>query len=284
MAEDLPQDPRYKTAMQRLEDARRRSKSGSEYWFAREIREIFGYETWAFFIPVISRAELSFEKSGNNASHHIVPTQRMMVVGKGARREGDDFFLSRAACYLIAMNGDSSKPEIAASQAYFATQTREWEVAQKALQDEKRLEIREKVKTSFKAVSGAAKSAGVKNSSQAIFHDARNVGLYGMTVKEVKARKGIGAKENAFDRMGALELSAHDFQMNLAAETIEKENVRGEFNAIRKNREVAHKVRQTMLDSGSRPPEELPAAEPIKEVVKRVKTAAKKKIMLPSES
>ena len=75
--------------------------------------------------------------------------------------------------------------------------------------------------------------------------------------------------------MGALELSANDFQMNLAAETIKDESVKGESRAIAKNKEIAMRVRQTMIDSGSAPPERLPIAEPIKQVERRLKAQAK---------
>lgn len=275
MENELPMRPEYSSAMARLESARRTAANGVEYWFAREVQSIFGYESWAKFTPVIDRTSISMKANSVEPSHHIVRTDKMVGLGSGAQRRTDDFFLSRAACYLIAMNGDPSKPQIAAAQAYFAVSTRTKEVSDSVEQDEKRLALREKVKGSFKAVSGVAKSAGVANQKQAIFHDARYQGLYGMSVTDVKASKGLSAKENLFDRMGALELSANDFQMNLAAETIKSEGVRGEANAIRKNREVAQKVRNTMIDSGSRPPESLPADEPIKDVEKRVKANRK---------
>ena len=83
--------------------------------------------------------------------------------------------------------------------------------------------------------------------------------------------KGIRQADNTFDYMGALELSANDFQMNLAAETIQKEEILGESNTIRKNRDISSNIRQTMIESGSRPPEKLPAAEPIKNVAKRLR-------------
>ena len=276
MASDLPQEIAFQSTMERLESLRRVSSGGSEYWFARQIKSLLGYTEWRNFLGVIDRARSSMEASGVQPSHHIVATNRMMEVGKGGRRIDGDFFLSRAACYLMAMNGDPSKPEIAAAQAYFAVQTRARELEKLTTEDVRRLNMREKVKKSVKAVSGVAKTAGVANTSQPRFHDARYQGLYGMSARDVKAQKGIAPKENPFDRMGALELSANDFQMNLAAETIEKEGTRGEANAVRKNREVAQKVRQTMIDSGARPPEKLPAAEPIGRVVKRLKSQTKR--------
>lgn len=263
--------PEFRTTMQRLEAARRTAQDGSEYWLAREVHAIFGYETWAGFTPVVERAVASMRANSIEQSHHVVQTDKMVEVGSGAMRRTTDYFLSRAACYLIAMNGDPSKVQIAAAQAYFAVATRAKEVEDSLTQDEKRLELREKVTSSFKAVRNVATRAGVTNQRQAVFHDARYLGLYGMTAQEVKSRKGVPQKEVLFDRMGALELSANEFQMNLAAETISSEKIKGEAAAIRKNKEVAARVRNTMREAGSRLPEDLPADEPIKNVQKRVK-------------
>ena len=275
MAFDLPESPKYRSTMDALEKLRRVSGRGSEYWYARDIQRVLGYTEWRNFQSVIDRARASMQANGISPSHHVVETSRMMAIGNDGRRENRDFFLSRAACYLIAMNGDPTKHEIAAAQAYFAVQTREREIDSAETEDEKRLDLREKIKTSFKKVSRVASKAGVKNRKQSIFHDARYQGLYKMSGRDVKNFKGIRQDANTFDYMGALELSANDFQMNLAAETIQEEEVRGESNAIRKNREIASKVRETMIESGSRPPEELPAAEPIKNVAKRMRKQKK---------
>lgn len=280
MTTDLEESPRYHHTMGRLEDAKRTSGEGPDYWLAREISTILGYPNWREFEAVIERARASFENNEINPSHQIVLTHKMMGVGKGGKIQGIDYFLSRPACYLIAMNGHPGKPEIAAAQAYFAVQTRLREVEEQKSDDEKRLELREKVAKSFKAVSGVAKDAGVRNQMQAIFHDARYQGLYEMSSREVKASKGLEAKDNLFDRAGPLELSANEFQMNLAAEAIEKEGVRGERQAINKNREIAADVRKVILDSGAAPPENLALAEPIVEVKKRVR--AQKKLEEPT--
>jgi DNA-damage-inducible protein D len=264
--------------MEKLDKVRRRHKNGSDYWMAREVAPILGYPIWANFMPVIERAQKAFVNTGLNPSHHFVQTGKLMEVGKGGMREGDDYFLSRAAAYLIAMNGEPSKTEIAAAQAYFAIQTRRMELEDKKSDDEKRLELRGKVARSFKNVSGVAKAAGVRNTMQALFHDARYVGLYGMRSAEVKRKKGLTEKDNLFDFAGPLELSANDFQMNLAVDVLTRENVTGEQKAIRVNEGVAKRVRSAMRDSGSTMPENLPLEEPIGVVKKRIGAAAKKKL------
>lgn len=268
---ELPLKREYQHVMERLEALRRVSRKGSEYWLAREIQSVLGYADWRNFQNVIEKARSSMEANAVPASHHIVEFDELMGPGKGGRPQEGNYFLSRAACYLMAMNGDPSKVQIAAAQAYFAVQTRAREIESSRSEDQKRLQLREKVKVSFRTVSGVAREAGVGNPKQPIFHDARYKGLYGMSAKAVKAKKGLAQKDNPFDYMGALELSANDFQMNLAAETLQKEGVAGEWRAIQKNKEVARKVRRTMIESGSRPPEELPVAESIKSVAKRLK-------------
>lgn len=270
----LPEHPSYVSTMSRLAQLRQTSDSGVEFWRARDLMAVLGYDTWRSFEGVIERARASLTNNGADPSHHIAETGKMMGVGKEAQRRVRDFFLSRVACYLIAMNGDPGKPEVAAAQAYFVVRTRLHEIAAETSEDEKRLELRQKVSTSFKVVSGVAKQAGVTNSKQAVFHGARYQGLYEMSASDLKRRRGLKENDNPFDFMGALELSANDFQMNLAAHTIEKEKIRGERQAIDKNKEVARRVRRTMVASGSQPPETLPAAEPIKEVAKRVKSKA----------
>jgi len=276
MKENLPDDLRFKTTMEKLEAAKRGFSNGQEYWFAREIQPILGYSDWGNFEATMTRAANAMRNNDIEPSHHIADTTNMMALGKNAHRQVKDMFLTRAACYLTAINGDSTKPEIAAAQAYFASQTRAKEVADQESTDRERLEKRGKVTQSFKTVSGVAQKAGLPGSKQPIFHDARYLGLYGKSRKSVMNEKGLTPKENPFDRMGALELSANDFQMNLAAETIQKDRIRGASAVIKKNREVAERVRKTMLDSGATAPERLPAAEPIKEVKKRVKKSTKK--------
>ncbi len=280
---ELSETPEYRNTMAQLEAAKRIAENGAEYWLAREIHELLGYHVWDKFEPVLDRARESLRSNGIEPSHHIAQTSKMMGIGRGGTREGVDFFLSRPACSLIAMNGDPTKPEIAACQAYFVVQTRRMEIEDQLADDERRLDLRDRVAKSFRAVSGVASAAGVRSQMQGIFHDARYQGLYGSGARDVKARKGLGPKDNLFDYAGAFELSANEFQMNLAADVIDREGIRGEQAAIRKNKELATDVRQLMKRRGATMPEDLVAlVEPIVEVKKRVRQ--QKKLSGPSAS
>jgi DNA-damage-inducible protein D len=275
---ELANTPQFRATMDRLESVKHTAPNGKDLWNAREINAILGYPTWREFEEVIERAKRACSGTGVDPQKHFVPTHKMVEVGSGARREVDDYFLSRAACYLVAMNGDPGKPEVAAAQAYFTVQTRRMELAdEKAKQManyEKRLELREKVSRSVRRVSGVAKDAGVKR--HALFHDARYRGLYGgLGGRDIKRRKGLPEKENPFDHFGALELSAHEFQMNLAADVIAKEAIKTEEGAIQRNRGVGEQVRDTIKRSGGTMPENLPLEEPIHDVKKLVRSQAK---------
>ncbi|MLS24175.1 DNA damage-inducible protein D, partial [Salmonella enterica subsp. enterica] len=240
MAGEIEIAPEFKHTIDRLEALKRTASSGVEYWMARDIQAALGYITWEGFDQTVDRAKASLKTGGVDPSHHIRRTSKMMGVGKGASREIADYFLSRAACRLIAMNGDPSKAEIAAAQAYFVVQTHRMEQQDVFSEDQKRIEEREKVTNSFKAVSSAAKEAGVQGPKQGLFHNARYEGLYGMTSTQYREKKGVGA-DNPFDRMGLLELSANDFQMNLAAEKLVKDKIRGEAAAINTNKAIAQR-------------------------------------------
>lgn len=96
-----------------------------------------------------------------------------------------------------------------------------------------------------------------------------------MSAKDVKRKKGLKPNDNLFDLAGPLELSANEFQMNMAADVIKKEGVHGECNAINKNKKIAQDVRSLMLKSGVTTPEKLPLEEPIKNVKKRLEKQRK---------
>ncbi|MBF0612262.1 MAG: hypothetical protein HQL55_14160 [Magnetococcales bacterium] len=155
-----------------FEELKRFNQYGAEYWSARDLQLLLGYSQWRRFEQAIERAVTSCRESGNNPDHHFAGVGKMVELGSGSIREVPDFHLSRFACYLIAQNGDPRKPEIAEAQKYFAVQTRRQELSDHLLADQERLELRHQASEEFKALSNAARQAGVQSRMFGIFHDA----------------------------------------------------------------------------------------------------------------
>jgi hypothetical protein len=105
-----------------FDSIRRISEDGAEFWLARDLMPILGYARWDRVPDVIDRAKTSCGNAGNSVTEHFTELTR-----KTKGRPQDDFWLSRYGCYLVAMNGDPRKSEIAAAQSYFAVKTREAE-------------------------------------------------------------------------------------------------------------------------------------------------------------
>src|SRR3989337_902845 len=158
-----------------FEDLKKVKEYGAEYWSWREIQPLLGYTQWRRFEDAIKRALTSCKQSGNTPENHLADAGKMVETGSGSSREIPDYHLSRFACYLIAQNGDPRKPEIANAQKYFAIQTRRQELSDLAAADLERIELRRQTSEEFKALSGAARQAGVQSRMFGVFQDRKSV-------------------------------------------------------------------------------------------------------------
>lgn len=260
-----------------FEDLKHLNAHGAEYWEARELQPMLGYSQWRRFEDAIKRAMISCEKSGNESANHFAGAGKMVELGSGSQREVPDYQLSRFACYLIAQNGDPRKPEIANAQKYFAVQTRRQELSEAQAADLERLELRKHTFEEFKALSGAAREAGVQSKMFGVFHDAGYKGLYGGLGNEaLKTHKRIPAKENLMDRMGTTELAANQFRMTQTRDKLARERVKNQQEAIQTHEQVGKEVRVAIQRIGGTMPENLPPAEHIKQVERRLKSSPAK--------
>ena len=260
-----------------FEDLKQVNEHGAEFWSARALQSMLGYSQWRRFEQAIERAITSSMESGNPPEHHFAGAGKPITGGKGAVQIVDDYQLSRFACYLIAQNGDPRKPEIAQAQQYFAIQTRRQELSDQLTADKERLELRKQTSEEFKALSGAAQDAGVQSKMFGVFHDAGYKGLYGGLGREsIKQRKSIPEKDNLLDRMNATELAANQFRLTQTRDKLAQDGVRNQSHAIQTHENVGKEVRDAIKRIGGTWPENIPPAEHIKEVEKRVKTATPK--------
>ena len=136
-------------------------EDGVEYWLARDLMEPMGYTRWENFAEVVKRATVSCETNKTPVDSHFRDTTKMVTAGVAARAV-KDYKLTRYACYLIAQNGDSNKPEIALAQAYFAVQTRRQELIEQRFAEIQRLQARHSLSDSEKQLSGIAFKRGVE--------------------------------------------------------------------------------------------------------------------------
>lgn len=240
---------------------------GQEYWLARELQNVLDYKLWQKFHNIIVKAQEACKSSGNAVSEHFIQVDKMVTLGNGAEREVIDYQLSRYACYLIAMNGDSRKKAIALAQTYFAVKTRQQELTeeeyQRLTEDQKRLITRRQVEKSNRSLFEAAHNAGVETQQEyAIFTNRGYQGLYGgLTARDIHNRKGLKKSQQILDHMGGTELAANLFRITQTDEKLRRENIQGKENANSTHYQVGRKVRQTIKELGGTLPENLPTPD-----------------------
>ena len=258
---------------------------GNEYWLARQLARVLEYSEYRHFLPVIERARIACQTSGQRVADHFEDVLAMVEIGSGAQREVEDVRLSRYACYLVVQNGDPSKPVIANGQTYFALQTRRQELADGAQfaqlsEDDKRLAIRNELATHNRQLAAAAKQAGVETPlDYAVFQDHGYKGLYGgLGNKDIHARKGLKKSQKILDHMGSTELAANLFRATQTEEKLRRDKTSGKTQANQTHFEVGRKVRQTIAELGGTMPEQLPAPD---SSIQQLESARKKRLRKP---
>lgn len=247
-----------------------------EFWYARELQKVLEYTEWRNFLKIVEKAKSACEASKNNVLDHFVDVNKIVHLGV-ADREIQDIVLSRYACYLIVMNGDSRKEIIALGQTYFAVKTRQQELQEDysiLTEEQRRITIRNELISHNKSLAEAAQQTGITTPRDyAIFQNKGYQGLYGgLGAKEIHKRKNLKKSEKILDHMGSTELAANLFRATQTDEKIRRENITGKDEANKTHYEVGKKVRKTIEELGGTMPEDLPTPDKsIKQIEKEQK-------------
>lgn len=237
------------------------TSNGVTHWSEEVLREALGYQSSEGFQKAALRAKQACLTLGIHTEDHFI------------RQPDGTFVFTRFGCFLIAINGDPRKPEVAAAQAYFAAIAETFQDRIANAEGIDRVLIREEISDGQKSLASTAKRHGV--TSYAFFQNAGYLGMYNMTLARLSKHKGVKKGEFLIDRMGKEEMAAHLFRITQTDAKIKNENIRGQKNLESAAAHVGRTVRKTMNDVSGATPESLPLAENIKEVRKALKGAGK---------
>ena len=253
----------------------RETEDNIEFWYARELMTLLGYERWENFDNAVSRAIESCNVSGVMVSDHFREVTKMVQLGSGACRNIKDFMLTRYACYLIAQNGDPKKEEIAFAQSYFAVKTRQQEIIEERLELIHRLQLRDQLKESEKRLSQNIYERGVDEKGFGRIRSKGDMALFGgRTTAMMKEKYNVKSGALA-DHLPPITIAAKNLATEMTNLNVEEKDLQGEKpitdEHVQNNRSVRDMLKQRGIT-----PENLPPSEDLKKLERKVKSDEKK--------
>jgi DNA-damage-inducible protein D len=242
-----------------------------EFWYARELQPLLGYSRWENFELVIKKAMISCENAGGNVNDHFRGVTKMIKLAKNAERGIKEYVLTRYACYLIAQNGDVRKDEIAFAQSYFAVQTRKQELIEDRIKLLERLNAREKLRESEKRLSQNIYERGVDDAGFGRIRSKGDQALFGgFTTKDMKERLRVKENRPLADFLPTLTIAAKNLATEMTNYNVEQKELYGEAPITDEHVQNNSSVREMLGQRGIKP-EDLPPAEDLKKLERRVK-------------
>ncbi len=235
-------------------------QNGIIYWLATEFMNMLGYTDLKTFQRVIDRTTRALISLGINQYENIIP-----LIEDGSVY---DYKLTRFACYLAAMNADPKKLQVAQAQAYFAAQTRKFEVYVQNNSDMERLLFRDELAEGHKSLQSSAQQAGVEDYAK--FMNAGYLGMYNMLNTRLANRRNVD-KSKLFETMGRTELAANLFRITQTEERIKSQKIHGQCALEQTHHDVGKEVRDMVIRNTGKTPESLPQEKRLPEVKKELK-------------
>lgn len=253
-----------------------KTDDGVEFWLARDLQLLLGYNKWDNFKNVIAKAKIACETSGQVVADHFPDVGKTIEMPKNATKEIEDIMLTRYACYLIAQNGDPRKEEIAFAQTYFAVQTRKAEIIEQKILEYERVQARHKLAETEKELSQVIYEQTGGNENFALIRSKGDQALFNKTTQQMKDKWGIKNKPLA-DHMPTILLKAKDFATEITIYNAKDKNMATEGQISDEHITNNKTVRNTLISRGI-VPENIPPAEDIKKVERKLQSEAKKSL------
>ena len=248
---------------------------GIECWSARELQKLLGYTLWQNFEKVLDKAKNACKNVEEEVCNHFIDVNKMVEIGSGARKQIKDTLLTRYACYLVAQNGDSQKSQIAFAQSYFAVQTRRSEIIEQRILETERVEARAKLRETEKQLSGVLYERGVDEKGFATIRSKGDKALFSLNTAQLKDRMGVPKNRPVADFLPTVSIKAKDFAAAITAENVQIKNLHGVPSIEKEHVDNNLGVRKIMIERGL-VPENLPPAEDVQKVERRLKAGEKK--------